>query len=103
MLPKAQMRVNTIDYPGNTFIDQDPETSSSYDGAFPGTVTVAGYSEEYRAHQLRIRPMFSLQLQSSVGLPKVSLDKIVARLRRVQLSPQTEDDEGLKEFLGLSQ
>jgi hypothetical protein len=96
------MRVNGLDYPGSTFIDDDPETSASYDGKIPGTVAISGYSEEYRAHQLRILPLVNLQLQSTVGLPKISLDKVVARLARIRTSMTIEDDEGLKEFLGLS-
>jgi hypothetical protein len=46
--------------------------------------------------------LVELQLQAEVSLPKISLDRIVARLRRIQISMAIEDDEGLKEFLGLS-
>ncbi|KAH6619374.1 hypothetical protein B0J18DRAFT_445646 [Chaetomium sp. MPI-SDFR-AT-0129] len=99
----AQMRVNARDYPSSTFIDQDPETSPSYDGKIAGTVTVLGYSEEYRAHQLRIKPLLNLQMQSDIVLPTISLDRIVARLRLLRASAITEDDKALQEFLGLSQ
>jgi hypothetical protein len=96
------MFVNSTEYPGSTFLDQDPETSAHFDGRYIGTVSVSGFSEEYREHQLSIQPMLSLHLEAEVGFPVISLDKIVARIKLVQASITLEDDAGLKEFLGLS-
>jgi hypothetical protein len=97
------MHSDALTYPGNTFLDMDCESAAFYDGKLSGTVTVGGYSEEYRLHQLIIAPALNLSLEAQVGLPTMSLDLIVARLRKIQLSPTFEDSDGLKPFLGLSQ
>jgi len=94
--------VNTITYPGNTYLDADCETAAFYDGELTGTTSLNGYSEEYRNDQLLKMPAVQLALEASVGFPVVSIDKIVRRLTLLQLSPTYEDDAGLKEFLGLS-
>jgi hypothetical protein len=96
------MHVPAEDYPGNTFLDMDPESSPNYDGQLPGTTTVSGYSEEYRNSQLLIAPALSLQLEANVGLPIVPLTQIIARLQLLKILP-IEDNKGLLAFLGLSQ
>ncbi|KAL4789305.1 hypothetical protein BDV19DRAFT_374338 [Aspergillus venezuelensis] len=99
----GNMTLNTYSYPGNTYIDADCETLTYYDSKTPGTVRMAGYSEEYRLQQLRASPMLNLTLEASTVLPEISLSKIVERLRRLQASPQLEDNEGLCELIGLTQ
>jgi hypothetical protein len=96
------MYVPAKDYPGNTFLDMDPESSQIYDGQLPGTTTVSGYSEEYRNSQLSIAPALSLQLEANVGLPVVPLTQIIARLQLLRILP-IEDNKGLLGLLGLSQ
>jgi hypothetical protein len=96
------MHVPARNYPGNTFLDMDPESSLVYDGQLPGTTTVSGYSEEYRNAQLLIAPALSLQLEASVGLPVIPLTQIIARLQLLKILP-IEDNKGLLAFLGLSQ
>jgi hypothetical protein len=97
------MAVNAYAYPGNTFLDADCETSAYYEGTLPGTITISGYSEEYRAQQLRIVPLLKLALEAPTCLPEISLSTIVERLRKLQLQPSLEDNEGLRSILGLSQ
>jgi hypothetical protein len=89
-------------YPGNTFLDMDPESSLIYEGQLPGTTSVSGYSEEYRNSQLLIAPALSLRLEANVGLPVIPLAQIIARLQLLKTLP-IEDDKGLLTFLGLSQ
>jgi hypothetical protein len=96
------MAVDGITYPGSKFLDMDCESGGFYEGKIPGTVSVSGYSEEYRNFQLSVVPMLSLTFEASVGLPVIDLDKIVARLQKLQLYQFTEDTEGFKEFLGLA-
>jgi hypothetical protein len=96
------MAVDGINYPGSKFLDMDCESGGFYEGKIPGTVSVSGYSEEYRIFQLSTVPLLSLTFESNEGLPVIDLDKIVARLQRLQLYQFTEESEGLKEFLGLS-
>jgi hypothetical protein len=96
------MHVDINKYPGNTFLDMDPESGSFYDGLLPGTTTVGGYSEEYRSHQLLLAPALDLHLEASVGLPTITLARIVARIQTLRYS-RLEDDQGLATFLGLSQ
>ena len=97
------MAVDVLDYPGSTFLDMDCETSGYYDGKLPGTITISGYSEEYRAHQLRRSPLLNLILESTSVLPTMALDKIVDRIRLLQRQPTLEDNETLRDILGLSQ
>lgn len=96
------MHVDINKYPGNTFLDMDPESGSFYDGQLPGTTTVGGYSEEYRSHQLLLAPALNLHLEASVGLPTIPLARIVSRIQTLRFS-RVEDDQGLASFLGLSQ
>lgn len=96
------MHVDINKYPGNTFLDMDPESGSFYDGQLPGTTTVGGYSEEYRSHQLLLAPALNLHLEASVGLPTIPLSQIVTRLQTLKFA-RLEDDQGLVKFLGLSQ
>lgn len=95
--------VGSASYPGSTFLDMDCESSAYYEGKYPATVTISGYSEEYRAHQLLQQPMLKLSLESETILPEAPLGKIVERLRRLRSQPTLEDDVGLKDLLGLSQ
>lgn len=99
----GSIAVDAFNYPGNTFLDMDCETSGYYDGKLPGTVSISGYSEEYRAHQLLRVPLIHLTLESESTLPPMALDKIVDRIRLLQRQPTLEDNETLRETLGLSQ
>jgi hypothetical protein len=96
------MTLNTYSYPGNTYIDADCETLTYYDSKIPGTLRMAGYSEEYRLQQLRAAPLLNLTLEANTVLPEIPLSKIIERLRKLQGSPQLEDNEGLCEFIGLT-
>ncbi|KAL3444658.1 hypothetical protein BJX65DRAFT_169482 [Aspergillus insuetus] len=98
----ANMTLNTYSYPGNTYIDADCETLTYYDSKIPGTLRMAGYSEEYRLQQLRAAPLLNLTLEANTVLPEIPLSKIIERLRKLQGSPQLEDNEGLCEFIGLT-
>ena len=97
------MVVNVINFPGNTFFDMDCESSGYYEGKLPGTVSISGYSREYREHQLFKSPLLSLVLEGTTILPAMTLDKVVERLRLLQGRPTFEDNDGLREILGISQ
>lgn len=97
------MAINAYSYPGNTFPDADCETSGYYDGKLPGTITISGYSEEYRTQQLQVAPFLKLALEAPTCLPEISLSTIIERIRKLQLQPTLEDNEGLRVILGLSQ
>jgi hypothetical protein len=94
---------NALSYPGSTFLDMDCESSGYYEGKLPGTVTISGYSEEYREHQLLAAPMLNFALEGATVLPAMPLDKIVDRIRLLQQQPTLEDNESLRGILGLSQ
>ncbi|KAL9036918.1 MAG: hypothetical protein Q9214_005926, partial [Letrouitia sp. 1 TL-2023] len=96
------MTFHLASYPGSTLVNMDPETSIYYEGKLPGTISISGFSEEYREHQLSVSPLLQLNLEGPSIFATVSIDKIVQRLRMVQKQPEVEDDEGLKQFLGLS-
>jgi hypothetical protein len=81
----------------------DAETLAYYEGKLPGTVSISGYSEEYREHQLLRTPMLQLSLESTTALPVIPLDKIVQRIQTLKILPTSEDNEGLRGLLGLSQ
>lgn len=97
------MHLAPTSYPGNTWLDMDAETSAYYEGKLLGTVSISGYSEEYREHQLLIAPMLQLSLESTSTLPVIPLDKIVQRIQTLKISPTSEDNEGLRGLIGLSQ
>jgi hypothetical protein len=97
------MAVDTFDFPGNTFIDMDCESSGYYEGKIPGTVSISGYSGEYREQQLLAIPLLNLILESENTLPTMALDKIVSRIQLLRRQPTLEDNEGLRDILGLSQ
>ena len=97
------MAVETSKYPGNTFLDMDCESSAYYDGKIPGTTTVGGYSEEYRAQQLLKYPLIEVALEGDSILPDISLSKIIARLRFREMERTIEDNVGLVDLIGLSQ
>src|SRR5436190_7458529 len=97
------MAIDTLNYPGSTFLDMDCESSGYYEGRIPGTVTVSGYSEEYREHQLLAVPLLNIALEGTTVLPAMPLDKIVERVRLLQRQPTLEDNDALRETLGLSQ
>ncbi|KAF2753216.1 hypothetical protein EJ05DRAFT_515049 [Pseudovirgaria hyperparasitica] len=96
------MAVDQQSFPGNTFLDMDCESSCFYQGKWPGTVSVSGYSEEYREHQLNLSPLAEIALEGSVIPPLASLDRIVERIRSLQ-TEDTEDPDGLREMLGISE
>jgi len=81
----------------------DRESSGYYDGKLPGTVSITGYSGEYRAHQLQRSPLLNLILEGTSTLPTMALDNIVDRIRLLQLRPTLEDNDALRDILGLSQ
>lgn len=93
---------SSISDPGTTFIDYDCETASSYDGRHAGTVSVLGYSEEYRLYQQEVKPPIRIQLQSETT-PKQGLTQefLVNRITQLQNNPTLEDNEGLWDILGL--
>jgi hypothetical protein len=97
------MAISMLSYPGNTFFDMDCESLGHYEGKIPGTITVSGYSEEYREQQLLELPLLKLRLEATSALPTMELDKIVNRIRLLKLQPTLEDDVGLRDVLGLSQ
>lgn len=97
------MTIDARDFPGNTLFNNDCECSPYYEGKQPGTVTISGYSKEYRSHQLSLNPMFNITLESNGTLPLYSLDKIVERITRLQILGTSEDNEILGQMLGLSQ
>ena len=99
----GMMTVGTSSYPGNTFLDMDCESSAYYDGKNPGTSSISGYSEEYRAQQLLNYPLLNLQLEGDSVLPEIPMGNIVDRLRMLRLRPTLEDNTSLAEVLGLSQ
>jgi hypothetical protein len=84
-------------------MDMDCESSGYYEGKLPGTVSICGYSEEYREHQLLAAPLLNLALESTTTFPTMELDKIVDRIQLLQRQPTLEDNEGLRKVLGLSQ
>jgi hypothetical protein len=97
------MAVDAISYPGSTFLDMDCESTGHYEGKLPGTVSISGYSEEYREHQLLLSPRLNLSLESTTSLQVAPLDKIVQRIQILQRMPTSEDNEALRNLLGLSQ
>ncbi|KFY49262.1 hypothetical protein V495_00643 [Pseudogymnoascus sp. VKM F-4514 (FW-929)] len=99
----STMTFNGIDFPSNTFLNNDCESSPYYEGKLPGTVTITGYSKEYRVHQLSLNPRLNITLEASGALPGASLDKIVQRISTLQVLGTSEDSELLGQMLGLSQ
>lgn len=89
--------------PGTTWLDMDPETLVIYDGGAPGTLSIAGYSEEYRQQQYVTTPRLNVKLKQEVPLPTVTTDFLVKRissLKNPTLHPLT--DASLKQVLGNS-
>jgi hypothetical protein len=97
------MAVSTYNYPGSTFLDVDCESSPYYEGKIPGTTSISGYSEEYRTQQLLILPLLNLALEGTSCLPEAQLGRIVERIRKLKYQPTLEENEGLRDLLGLSQ
>jgi hypothetical protein len=97
------MTFHGIDFPSNIFLNDDCETSPFYEGKLPGTVTITGYSKEYRVHQLSLNPRLNITFEVSGALPGAPLDKIVQRISTLQLLGTSEDSELLGQMLGLSQ
>ncbi|KAF4622668.1 hypothetical protein G7Y89_g14358 [Cudoniella acicularis] len=100
------MTVDCIRFPGNTFEDIDAEAFAFYSAKVPGTVLIAGYSQEYREHQLLRQPHVNIFKEGQISLPKVPLKNIMKRLQEIQLAPAGTDLENDSElatkFLGLS-
>ncbi|KAK6355596.1 hypothetical protein TWF696_004695 [Orbilia brochopaga] len=97
--------VNSLLYPGCTLIDLDMEVSKIGEGRFPGTYSVSGYSEVYRAQQLETAPILPITLSSAHPLPEITVDQIVSRmtlLKYNRLLPETNMQmyEHLRKFLG---
>ena len=97
------MAVDAINYPGQTFRDIDCESSGYYEGGLPGTVSISGYSEEYREYQLSLSPLINIALEGQTVPPVMTLETIVNRIRLLQRQPTLEDNEALRNILGLSQ
>jgi len=97
------MAVDMLNYPGSTFLDMDRESSGYYDGKISGTASISGYSEEYREDQLLRYPMLNISLEGTSTLLTMPLDKIVDRIRLLKGQPTLEDNDALKDILGLSQ
>ncbi|KAF1813431.1 hypothetical protein P152DRAFT_457795 [Eremomyces bilateralis CBS 781.70] len=95
--------VDMLKYPANTFLDMDCTSVSNYDGKLPGTVTVSGWSEEYRAHQLIAKPVVQLSVEGRRTIPELPIDQVVERMRKLQVFRTLEDNEGLVKLLGMSQ
>lgn len=81
----------------------DPESMSAYDGTIAGTVSVTGWSEEYRSHQLLLYPDLNLIYESLDTYQLVSAERLVRHIQTLQYRPAIEDDTSLKNLLGLSQ
>ncbi|KAF3904437.1 hypothetical protein ABW21_db0208875 [Orbilia brochopaga] len=97
--------VNSLLYPGCTLIDLDMEVSKIGEGRFPGSYSVSGYSEVYRAQQLETAPILPITLSSVHPLPEITVDQIVSRmtvLKYNRLLPETNMQmyENLRKFLG---
>lgn len=97
------MAVDSLTFPANTYLDMDCESSGYYDGKLPGTVSISGYSAEYREQQLLAAPLLNLTLESTSVLPTMALHKIVDRIQLLRRQATLEDNDGLREILGLSQ
>ena len=79
----------------------DCETAASHEGLHLGTVSVSGYTEEYREYQLSLKPALSLILEAQTIPPVMNIASIVSRLQLLQLQPNLEDNQKLAEILGL--
>lgn len=97
----SAIATNTLKFPGITFLETDCESSGYYDGRLPGTVSISGYSGEYREQQILAVPLVDLVLESTNTPPTMELDAIVDRIRSLQ-QLTLEDNEGLRGILGLS-
>ncbi|EWC43849.1 hypothetical protein DRE_07293 [Drechslerella stenobrocha 248] len=97
--------VNSMLYPGCTLIDLDMEVSKIGEGRLPGTHSVSGYTEIYRAQQLETTPALPLTFSSVHPLPEVTVDQIISRmtvLKYNRLLPETNMQmyDSLRKFLG---
>lgn len=99
----AMMTFNCADFQSNTFLNNDCESPPLYEGMTPGTATIAGYSKEYRVHQLSLNPRSNITFEANDALPGASLDKIVRRISTLQILGTSEDSEFLAQMLGLAQ
>jgi hypothetical protein len=99
----GNMSIYMLNFPGNTFLDMDCESSGYYEGKLSGTVSISGYSEEYREHQLLKSPRLNITLESTSPPPAMAIEKIVDRIRLLQRQPTLDDNTALMEILGLSQ
>src|SRR5277367_5369137 len=97
------MAVDRINYPGNTFLDIDCESSGYYEGKLPGTVGISGYSKEYLEQQLLLFPLLNLSHESTIVLQALPLDKIIERIQTLQRTPTSQDNEALRSIFSQSQ
>lgn len=93
---------SAVHYPGTTYLDVDPETSVIYDGAAPGTLSVTGYSEEYRQQQFAATPRIVIALEEKVPPPKVTIDFLVKRMQSLYWPGHPLTEASLKQVLGNS-
>lgn len=81
----------------------DPETLIIYDGGAPGTLSISGYSEEYRQQQYAAMPRILLKLKQEVPLPQVTADFLVKRIQSLKYpTTHPRTDASLRQVLGNS-
>lgn len=66
-----------------------------------GTLSVLGYSEEYRERQLAAQINLQLTFESATVPPIQTIHTVVQRIQLLQGSPTLEDNVGLRRLLGL--
>lgn len=96
------MHVTPSEIPGNTFLDMDMESSPYYTGKTPGTVSVNGYSEEYRL--TKVPPRLNLMLCNYDPLPVLATDTILSRMQLIRwgLPSLVQAESELRQILGPS-
>jgi len=67
-----------------------------------GTVSVLGYTEEYRERQLAAQGQLQLTLEGATIPPVQAIQTIIQRIQLLQGNPNLEDDAGLQRILGQS-
>jgi len=65
-----------------------------------GTISVLGYTEEYRERQLAAQVQLQLTLEGTTTPPVQTIQTIVQRIQLLQGNPNLEDNAGLDRILG---
>lgn len=94
--------MSPLSHPGTNFIDYDCESTVSYEGHHLGTISILGYSEEYRERQLAAQPQLQLTLEGRTIPPLQAVTTVVDRIQLLQANPALEDNVGLDRLLGLT-